>query len=162
MKTLIIYDSVFGNTEKVAQAMGKALDFKHRVEVVKVGDATIGQLSGIELLIVGSPTRAFRPTPAMSKFLGGIPPKSLKGVRVAAFDTRASVDEIKSRLLHAMVGMFGYAADPMAKKLVNKGAIQTAEPVGFFVKESEGPLKDGELERAAEWAKSIGEGRETR
>ncbi|GAI96433.1 unnamed protein product [marine sediment metagenome] len=51
--------------------------------------------------------------------------------------------------------LFGYAAKPIADKLEKKGGGLIIPPEGFFIKDSKGPLKDGELERAADWAKLI-------
>lgn len=160
MKTLIIYDSVFGNTEKIARAIGQAFGTQEKVEIVKVSEAKPENLAGLGLLIVGSPTRAFRATPAMMQFLGKIPANGLKGVRVGAFDTRVPMDGAKiPGFLRALAKVFGYAAEPMAKKLAKKGGVLAALPEGFFVTDSEGPLKEGELERAGEWAKSVGRGK---
>jgi len=88
-------------------------------------------------------------------FLNKIPLNVLKGVKVAAFDTRISTADVNSRLLNILVKLFGYAAKPIAYKLEKKGGSLIIPPEGFFVKDSEGPLKDGELERAADWAKLI-------
>jgi flavodoxin len=49
----------------------------------------------------------------------------------------------------------GYAAKPIADKLKKKGGKLVLPPEGFFVQGSEGPLKEGEVERAAEWAKQL-------
>lgn len=153
MKTLIIYDSFFGNTEQIAQAIGNSLGSKENVETFRVSDIKPEQLIGLDLLIVGSPTRAFRPTKAITDFLKKIPSNGLNGVKMAAFDTRISTADINSRLLNLLMKAFGYAAKPIANKLEKKGGNLIIPPEGFFVKGSEGPLKDGELERAADWAK---------
>ncbi|NPV80546.1 MAG: flavodoxin family protein [Firmicutes bacterium] len=153
MKTLIVYDSIFGNTEQIALAIGNALGSKGNVETLRVSDVKPKHLNGLELLIVGSPTRAFRPTKAITDFLNKIPANGLKGTRVAAFDTRVSTVDVNSRFLNMMVRLFGYAAKPIADKLEKRGGSLIIPPEGFFVKGSEGPLKDGELERAANWAR---------
>ncbi len=153
MKTLIIYDSFFSNTQKVAEAIASALEKKGEVRVVRVGDVKQGDLKGVELLIVGSPTRAFRPTPAIVEFIKNIPAGSLGGVKVAAFDTRIDTADIKSKFLSFMVNKFGYAAKPIADELVRAGGELVGEPTGFFVADKEGPLKPGELKRAGEWGK---------
>lgn len=152
MKVLVVYDSVFGNTEKVAQAMGQALASRADVQTLPVGDVKDEHLAGLAALIVGSPTRAFSPTPAIKKWLGSLPQKHLTGVKVAAFDTRFNVHETNSKVLTGMVKVFGYAAKPIGDRLVKKGGDLRLPPEGFFVLDSEGPLKDGELERAADWA----------
>ena len=151
MKALVVYDSVFGNTEKVAQAMGQALAAVAEVKTLRVGDVNPEDLAGIDGLIVGSPTRAFSPTPAIKKWVGSIPAKGLKGVKVAAFDTRFNVEDAPSEILKGMVKVFGYAAKPIGDRLVKKGGYLSLSLEGFFVLDSEGPLKDGELERAADW-----------
>lgn len=155
MKVLIIYDSFFGNTEKIAQALGNSLSPKNQVEVVKINALKPEQLTGVGLLIVGSPTRAFRPTKPIVKFLKKLPRGALKGIEVAAFDTRINPVEVNSRLLNFMVKIFGYAAEPIAKYLVKKSGLLVLSPTGYFVKESEGPLKDGEIERAKEWVAGL-------
>lgn len=154
MKTLIVYDSVFGNTEQIALAMGETLKSQEDVKTLRVGDVKPEHLVELKLLIVGSPTRAFRPTPAITRFLKNIPKQSLQGVKAAAFDTRIPLDNVPG-FLRVLISIFGYAADPIARRLKKKGAELAVPPEGFFVQDSEGPLKDGEHERAAEWVRSI-------
>jgi len=155
MDTWVVYDSVFGNTEKVAQAMGEALTSEREVEVLKVGEVDPQQVSGLQILIVGSPTRAFSPTPDTKNFLNRIPRNAIQGVRVAAFDTRVSIDEVDSAILNVFVKIFGYAAKPIAKRLERRGGSLVLPPEGFIVGGTEGPLSEGELERAAAWAKRV-------
>ena len=155
MKTQIVYDSYFSNTEQIANAIGDSLGSKGEVAVSKVSNITVEELVGAELLIVGSPTRAFRPTNPIVTFLLEIPDNSLKGMKVAAFDTRICIADLKSRMLTVLVKLLGYAAKPIAKRLKKKGGELIITPEGFFVKGTEGPLKEGELERAENWAKQI-------
>ncbi len=153
MKALIIYDSVFGNTEKIAQAIGEGTGAR----VVKVDAVTPADLEGVNLLLVGSPTRAFRPTEGIQKYLKALPKGALESVAVGGFDTRADVATVNSRVLTSMVKFFGYAAEPIDKALVKCGGRQAVPPAGFFIEESEGPLREGELERAKEWGKQAAE-----
>jgi flavodoxin len=156
MKAMVVYDSVFGNTGKIAQAIGNALGSQEDVEIVRVSDVKPKQLTGLTLLIVGSPTRQFSPTGATTSLLKSIPKNGLKGVKVASFDTRFTVSEIeKVRILAFFVRLFGYAAKPISDRLKKKGGELIIPPEGFFVEGIEGPLKEGELERAADWAKQI-------
>jgi flavodoxin len=156
MKAMVVYDSAYGNTEQIALAIGKALGTLEDVETRRVGEAQPGQLAGVDLLIVGSPTQRFSPTGATSAFLKDIPTMGLEGVKVAAFDTRFAESEIeKVRILAFFVRIFGYAAEPIAGKLEKKGGELAMPPEGFYVGDMEGPLLEGELERAAEWAKQI-------
>jgi flavodoxin len=155
MKALVVYDSFFGNTAKIAQAIAKGLASKMDVEMLRVSDVKPEQLTEFNLLIVGSPTRKFSATPAIINLLKKNPSNGLTDVRAAAFDTRISIKDIYSRFLNFMVKLFGYAAEPIALRLEKKGANLVIPPEGFFVKDSECPLKDGEIERAEEWAKHI-------
>ena len=156
MKALVVYDSFFGNTEKIARAIGSALSAQGEVEVVRVKDVKPGQLAGLTLLIVGSPTRAFRPSPAIVGLLRGIPRGSLKGMNVAAFDTRVVMVDASIPLLRVMVKLFGYAAESISGRLRRTGGSEPIPPAGFFVTGTEGPLaKPAEPERAAEWARRL-------
>ncbi len=157
MRTWIVYDSYYGNTEQIARAVAAELDAagKGPVGLSKAESTRPEQLQGLDLLLLGSPTRAFRMSERMKAFVRTIPPGSLRGVKVAALDTRIAVAEVKNALLSFGARVFGYAAEPMAKALVKAGGEQVAPPAGFFVQDAEGPLKDGELERAKEWARQI-------
>ncbi len=155
MKILIIYDSYFKNTEKVAYEVKSALMQEHETEVVRIGDFNVSQLHAIQLLIVGSPTRAFRPTPQISTLIKSLPDNCLCGVNVAAFDTRISALDINNKFFNIMARLFGYAAEPIAKGLVKKGGNLVAPAEGFYVTGTEGPLKDGELARAQKWAGNL-------
>ena len=157
MKAMVVYDSVFGNTGKIARAIGHALGSPEDVKMLKVGEVMPEQLAGLALLVVGSPTRQFGPTGATTNFLKSIPKDGLKGVKVAAFDTRFTVSAIEEvRILAFFVRIFGYAAKPIADRLKKKGGELVVPPEGFYVGDTEGPLLEGELERAAEWARRIG------
>jgi len=156
MKAMVVYDSMYGNTEKVAQAIGQALGSAGDVEVVRASEVQLGQLAGLTLLVAGSPTQKFRPLPATTTFLKSIPADGLRGVRVAAFDTRMTESAVeKIRILAFFVKIFGYAAQPIADRLQKKGGDLAVPPQGFYVGDTEGPLLEGELERAADWAKKI-------
>ena len=150
MKALIVYDSVYGNTEKVARAIGEAMTPSGEVKVLRAGDTNSSELASVGLLIVGSPVHGGRPTPAVQDFLNKMAQQSLKGIKVTTFDTRATSKFAK---------IFGNAAGRIAGQLTKKGGVLVVPPEGFFVTGTKGPLKEGELERAAAWAKGILEGK---
>lgn len=155
MKIVILYYSYFGNTEKIAESLKAGLDSCGEVLMIKIDEATPEMVKDINLLIVGTPTRAFRPTPIAVNFLKKLPHKSLSGIKIASFDTRISIKDVNSKLLSFMAGLFGYAAGPLEKLMIRKGGKSAGKPEGFYVQESEGPIKDGELERASLWAASL-------
>jgi flavodoxin len=155
MKTVVVYDSMFGNTEKIAQAVGGALAGAGEVLTVRVKDAKPDVLAGAALVVAGTPTHGGRPSPTMKEWLDALPAKSLAGAKVAAFDTRMVKEDIKSAVARFFVGLFGYAADPLNKTLVKLGGAPVVQPEGFRVLDREGPLKDGEIERAAAWGAQV-------
>ncbi len=148
---MVIYDSVFGNTAKIAEAIGEATDG----QVLRVTDAAEGDLEGLKILFMGSPTRGFRPTPATMSFLNGLGKDALSGVKGAAFDTRIPFDKAESGFLRFMIRLFGYADAKIAKAMQKAGATMALENEGFGVSGTEGPLNEGELERAQDWARQI-------
>jgi flavodoxin len=150
MKTLVVYDSVFGNTEKIARAMSGALE---DADVLPVTQVRAEQLKGLDVLIVGSPTRGWRASEATAAFLKNLPAQALAGVRVAAFDTRLSLSDTKSAFTRFIVRTGGYAAKPIAEQLTQQGGSLVLPPEGFLVLGEKGPLKTGELDRAAAWAR---------
>jgi flavodoxin I len=144
MKALVIYDTLYGNTEQVAKAVAGGVGG----EVHKTNELDPANIKGFDLIIIGAPTQGGRAKKEMQDFLSKIPDASLKDVKVAIFDTR---------LTNKLVGVFGYAAGRIEKTLKEKGTAIAAPPEGFFVKGSKGPMKDGEIERATSWAKKIAE-----
>lgn len=151
MKALVVYESFFGNTEQVARAIAGALG----AAVLKADDVKPERLAGLDLLVVGSATRAFRPTPATAVLLKAIRRGTLKGAKVAAFDTRMALEDVESGFLRFMARRFGYAAGKIAAALQKKGGTPAAAPGGFIVTTEKGPLRAGELERAAAWARKM-------
>jgi flavodoxin len=159
MKSLVVYDSQFGNTQKIAEAIADQLAKSGRAYAIHVDEVQPGDLRGINLLVVGSPTQQLSATAPVKYWLNKMPPGSLAGVRAAAFDTRFTqekIDEIK--VLSFFVGVFGYGAKPIATRLAKKGAELVTDPEGFYVADTEGPLLIDELDRAANWASSLGTG----
>jgi flavodoxin I len=146
MKALIIYDSQFGNTEQIAKAMAAALG--KEAKAARVGVVKDADIASHSLILIGSPTQGGRYTVAMKTFLDNLTADKLKDKRFAAFDTR----------LKGFAKIFGYAAPRIEKAIREKGGNTTAQPQGFFVQSTKGPLVEGELERAATWAKAANAG----
>ena len=98
MRTLVVYDSVFGNTERIALAVRASLLSAGDATAVRAAEYKPGDLSGVDFLVVGSPTRAFSPTKAVTSFLKGLPEGALRGVKTAAFDTRIALKDVDSEI----------------------------------------------------------------
>ena len=167
MQIVVVYESIYGNTAAVAQAIAEGLQALGDVDVRAVGDEAIAA----DMLVVGAPTHAhglpssmtrkaietaaedaeakgepldYQPTAGIRKFLDRLPEGN--GAAMACFDTRFDTSRI----------LTGSAAKTMAHKLARRGYRIVAEPESFFVLDSEGPLKDGELDRARRWGASLG------
>jgi len=143
MKALIIYDSLYGNTEQIAKAIGGGIGAE--AKVVKVGEVKAEDFAAYPYIIIGSPTQGGRTTQAMRTFLDNLTAESLKGKRFAAFDTR----------IKGWAKIFGYAATRIESAIKGKGGNTTAQPQGFIVKGTKGPMMEGEVERATTWVKAI-------
>lgn len=155
MKAIVIYDSQFGNTEKIAQTIRDALTDTAETRLMRASSVAPRDLMAADLLVVGSPTQRFHATEPVDRFLKGT---SLRGMRAAAFDTRFDMDDVDSRALRLAVKVAGdsaYAAPRIAAVLEKAGATMVVAPEGFIVTDTEGPLREGELERAAEWARRL-------
>jgi flavodoxin len=152
MEVVVVYDSVYGNTKKVAEAMAQAIrsTLSREVPVVPVGKAIAAEQHSIDLLVIGSPTHGALPTKAVQAFVKKLGAPADDGPRVATFDTRLSWGFLRK---------YGFAADKIAGELGGRGWTVLGAPGGFYVRGlKKGPLKKGELERAAHWAQGIVEG----
>ncbi len=141
MKALVIYDSMYGNTKKIAETVAGVLG--KGIKVISVSDFKSKDLTGIDLLVVGSPILGFRPSEKTINFLANLSTSQLKGIKAAAFDTRVRI------FFH------GDAAGKIAAGLKQAGAEIVAEPCGFIVEGREGPLAKDALDKAKDWAGSI-------
>jgi flavodoxin I len=157
MKALVVYDSIFGNTEKIALAIAAGMETGSEVKVKKIREVSRPDFIEADWVVMGSPTRGFHPTKMISDFMLVLPDRLLREKKVAAFDTRIGESEINAGpfFLKYLVRIFGYAAKPLASSLLKAGGLQPIQPEGFLVHGSEGPLYDGELERAADWGKRL-------
>lgn len=149
----VVYDSIYGNTAKVAAAIAATLERENSVRLLSVQQARQADLGTADLLIVGSPTRGFRPTPQISDLLAGLAPRS--GAAAAVFDTRIEPAAVRPGALRWVVERGGYAGSRMDEVLRDRGYVRKSEIAGFLVDGMKGPLKPGEIERAADWARSL-------
>ncbi|HET9858300.1 MAG TPA: flavodoxin domain-containing protein [Nocardioidaceae bacterium] len=166
MKALVVYESMFGNTEQVARAVATGLGRHLDVELVAVANAP-DTVSDVDLVVVGGPTHAFSMTrqatrvdavsqgashgtseTGLREWLATLPAGS-RSLPVATFDTRVD----KARHLP------GSAAKAAAKVVRRRGYLLAARPESFYVADVAGPLIEGELDRAAAWGETLTSGR---
>ena len=152
MKALIIYDSRSGNTLKIAEAIAGGIE-GCKAGLKDVHDVTLDDLKDVRLLIVGSGTHGIKPTLAISKFIESIPENGLDGVNITAFDTRVEKEKVKKLIFRLLSDDSNFAARPIAEKLRKKGGTLVLLPEPFYLEGEDGPLKEGELERAKLWGR---------
>ncbi len=162
MKALVVFESEFGNTARVAQAIADAMRSAVRsedsVDLLHVKDVGPNLPAGLTLLVVGCPTQRFSPMPSTKSFLKRIPNSALTGragCRLRHAHHGRRIRRVRARVVAKLADVFGYAADPIAGRLKKKGGELIALPEGFYVGGTEGPLLEGELERAAEWGRQL-------
>ena len=145
MYTLVVYDTQFGNTEKIARAIGNGLGDAGLVRIAPVAEAEGIDLTGVDLLVVGGPTQGHRARQSLRDYVEHFSRETLQHLSIAAFDTRLAWPLFLS----------GSAANTIDHIIQRKRLRLAVPPKSFIVSESEGPLADGELERATEWAKGL-------
>jgi flavodoxin len=163
MRAIVVYESLWGNTEKLARVIAGELGSAVDVTVVDT-DAAPTSLEGYDLVVVGGPTHAFSMSRPMTRDNAKtendtVPPHiPQRGIRewldalepvttpvpAAAFDTRSDSPRLP-----------GSAAKAARHELRSRGFATTTKPKSFHVHGYEGPLIDGDLEDAAKWARSL-------
>jgi flavorubredoxin len=138
-KAIVVYDSVYGNTEKVAHAIVQGLENSGLVKAkaVRAEKADLAEISDYDIIIAGAPTHAWKPSQKARDFLDRIDPSALHGKKGFAFDTK-----YKSRLA-------GSAAKKIQSTLSKLGIDIVLDSVSAIVKASEGPLEEGTEEKFA-------------
>jgi flavodoxin len=165
MKALVVYESMYGNTRAVAEAIAEGLGGSPVRAVHEAGEAPEQR----DLLVVGGPTHMHGLTTALSRRMAADAARedghaalepgataelglrawlrelvACEGVRAAAFDTR----------LDRSTALTGTAARGIARRLRQRD-YEVVATESFLVQDAEGPLEDGELERARAWGEQL-------
>jgi flavodoxin len=147
MNALVLYDSRFGNTERIAEAVALAVQEAVPTRLSSVADVAscAEALRDVDLLLIGGPTHRHGMSDPLQETLACLGDHALDGVRVAVFDTR----------VHGARVVTGSAAVRIARLLRRRGAWLVVPPASFVVAGREGPLEPGELEHARAWALEV-------
>jgi flavodoxin len=146
MNTLVVFFSKFGHTQKIADAIAETLSTHADVNTISSEQLTANDLKDVELVVMGTPTHNMNLPKAVQPLFNTLPKRILSETPVATFDTSYKMSPILSRFT---------AAKKLLKKLRKLGGRCIVPPETFYVKEREGPLYEGEIERAQIWAGSI-------
>jgi len=142
MNALVVYHTVHGNTEQVARAIAEGLAEGNEVAVKSMADAGRDDVVGADLVVAGSPTHAWSMSAPAKEFFRGLEGERFEG-KAGAFDTK-----FQPRLA-------GSAAGKIARALGRLGLTVVGKPTSFYVTGMEGPLKEGELERARDYGAAL-------
>lgn len=152
MQIVVIYDSKFGNTEKIAKAIGRGAGTLGGVRIMSTAEA-VSDVQSLaqqpDLLLLGGPTQKRGASPALRAFVDRLPARFMGGVRAASFDTR----------YRGATWIMGSAAAEVAKAIRKAGGEMVSPPESFFIVRR-GPmerqqLEPGEVERAERWARAL-------
>jgi flavodoxin len=98
MKVLIVYESKYGNTKKVAELISEGIKSggEHEISIENVNDIDLSKDEIYDLILIGSPNHMGGPTKTIKKFIDKLPKSPLKGKSFAVFDTYMKKDEGKA------------------------------------------------------------------
>jgi hypothetical protein len=166
MRAIVVYESMFGNTHRIAEAIGRGLAGVGEVKVLHVDEADAAVVAAADLLVVGGPTHAFgmtregtrksavemaakpdkhlaldehAPGSGLREWIAAMEPQT---AMAAAFDTK-----MRSRFA-------GRASRRIWSQLRHKG-FWMALPAESFIVTGDNRLVDGEEERAAAWGQQL-------
>ena len=170
MRAVVIYESMFGNTRRIAEAVADGLARFVEVRLARADEVGEGDLAGVDLVVVGAPTHAWSlprantrqgalatarrgdndlvlepaadTAPGVREWLATL---GRLGVRGAVFDTR----------FHAPRLVTGRASRAIARALRHDGVEVVSAPQSFFV-DRRNHMRAGEEERARAWGERLG------
>ena len=171
MKALVVYESMFGNTRQIAEAIAQGLRSSIATDVLLAHEAGQVDLDEIDLVVAGGPTHAWGLSrertrmgavvdaakhpdhvldpgvqqPGVREWLRSLP-RGRHHARAVAFDTR--LDKPKA--------ITGSAARSIQHGLHSAGFGAFGEPHSVVVTGMAGPLASGEIERAQQWGEAMG------
>lgn len=144
MKTVVIYGSRYGNTERVARAITFELAKHGEAHALPIDQAPTS-FADVDLILVGGPTEGHGATQTVKGYLRSLRSEVVRGKACAAFDTR----------LHGARWLTGAAGDGITRELEQLGAHVIARPESFEVSGKDPALRSGEADRAAVWAAEL-------
>ncbi len=169
MRALVVFESMYGNTRQVAEAIGRGLGEVGEVSVVPLSQATAERVDTADLVVVGGPTHVHSMSRPLTR--KGAADDAVKEGSVLQLEPEAQGDGVREWLealgtAHGCAAAFdtriranplltGRASKPIARRLRRTGFELVAPPESFLVSK-ESVLEEGEAERAVEWGRQLG------
>jgi flavodoxin len=155
MKALVLYRSYHGNTKQVADALAKELAAQGVESIVQDLRGKLPDLSGFDLIVIGSPTRMARVNRKARRVLKRIGKRGFSRKPIAVFDTYGPVPTDPGELEKGKKWLYPGAAGILHKVAETLGLNVYAKTLRCEVTGLKGPLGDNELEKAAAFAKEF-------
>jgi menaquinone-dependent protoporphyrinogen IX oxidase len=147
MKGIVVYDTSYGNTKKVAETITETLkESGIEVDLFHVKDVKKLSAKDYSFLVLGSPTKFGTMSFAVRGFFGKVKSEEWMNKPFAAFDTENPENVEKKQ---------GSAAEKIAEKLIEKKMNQLVPVLKALVFEMKGPPLEGEIERTKEYAREL-------
>jgi menaquinone-dependent protoporphyrinogen IX oxidase len=152
MKGIVVYDTSYGNTKKIGETIADTLK-ESGIEVHLFDVKNVKKLSAKEygFLVLGSPTRFGTMSFAIRGFLGKVKEEEWMSKPFAAFDTENPENIEKARAEKKEWS----AAEKISEKLRDKKMNQLLPVLKALVEGMKGPLKEGEIQRAKDYAREL-------
>ena len=152
MKGIVVYDTSYGNTKKIAETLAESLkESGVEVDLFYVKDVKKLSTKDYDFLVFGSPTKFGTMSFTFKRFLGKVKSNEWADKPFAAFDTENPENIEKSRLENKEWS----AAEKIALKLKEKQMTQAMPVLKALVIGQKGPLVEGEVERTKEYAREL-------
>lgn len=177
MRVVVVYESVYGNTHRIAEAVAAGVaeaDPDAAIEVLAVDDAGADALTGTDLLVVGGPTHMHGLARSSTKKMGakGEQDKVAAGKPAHDLDEAAYGETLRHWFHHldrstgaaaafdtrfdGAPSMTGRASRGIARRLRHHGWHGVVDPESFLV-DTDNTMVDGELDRAHAWGRQVAE-----
>jgi menaquinone-dependent protoporphyrinogen IX oxidase len=152
MKGIIVYDTSYGNTKKIAETIAETLkESGIEVDLFYVKDVKKLSAKDYDFFVLGSPTKFGTMSFAIKFFLGKVKSEEWMNKPFAAFDTENPENIERARIENKEWS----AAEKIAQKLREKKMNQLLPVLKALVLDQKGPLVEGEVDRTKDYAREL-------
>jgi hypothetical protein len=155
MKALVLFRSYYGNTKLVAEALAKELGARGAAAEVRDLRRRLPDLTGIDLILVGAPTRMARVTWRAKSALKKLMRKGFTTGKVAIFDTYGPIPKTPEALEKGRKWLYPGAAGILHKTAVDLGLNVHPTALRCEVSEMKGPISDAEMRKTTEFVAEL-------
>jgi menaquinone-dependent protoporphyrinogen IX oxidase len=147
MKGIVVYDTSYGNTKKIAETIAETLkESGMEADLFSVKEVKKLSAKGYNFLVLGSPTRFGTMSFSIRFFLGRVKSEEWMNKPFTAFDTENRENMQKE----------GWsAAEKVAERLRDKKMNQLLPVLKVAVLGQKGPLEEGEIKRTRDYTKEL-------